>query len=202
VSIDINTGRFLGYDNLEETVFKTNCEAVAQIARQIRLRNLAGIIVIDFIDMIDEDHKQIVVEKLKVAFKRDRIKNNILEITELGLVQMTRQRHRPSLSTKMKEPCPYCSGAGKVLSREYMGSKLFREIQDACRKVRTEVLLVSAHPRVARLLLETRRKSLNELEERFNKKIYIRGEAGYHQEQFKVVGEGQNLTKESACDSF
>ena len=202
VSIDINTGRFLGYDNLEETVFKTNCEAVQQIARQIRLRNLAGIIVIDFIDMVEEDHKSVVVEKLKAAFRRDRIKNNILEITELGLVQMTRQRHRPSLSTKMKESCPYCSGSGKVLSREYMGSKLFRGIQDACQKESSEVLLVSAHPRVARLLLETRRKSLNELEEKFGKRIYIRGEAGYHQEQFKVVAEGQSLTKDSGCDSF
>ena len=200
VSIDINTGRFLGYRNLEETVFKTNCEAVEQIARQIRLRNLAGIIVIDFIDMEDEEHRRIVVEELKHAFRRDRIKTNILELTELGLVQMTRQRHRPSLSTKMKESCPYCSGTGKVLSREFMGSKLFREIQKACQSESSQVLLVSAHPRVARLLLETHRKTLNDLEERFGKKIYVRGELGFHQEQFKVAGE--RLTKEPAYDSF
>ncbi len=200
VSIDINTGRFLGYSNLEETVFKTNCEAVEQIARQIRLRNLAGIIVIDFIDMEDEEHRRIVVEKLKEAFKRDRIKTNILEITELGLVQMTRQRHRPSLSTKMKESCPYCGGTGRVLSREYMGSKLFREIQSACQSESSQVLLVSAHPRVARLLLETHRKTLNDLEERFGKKIYVRGELGFHQEQFKVAGE--RLTNDPGYDNF
>ena len=185
-SIDVNTGRFLGSTNLEETVFKTNLEAADTIARQVRLRNLAGIIVIDFIDMTEEEHRKKVVERTREAFKRDRIRTNILELTALGLVQMTRQRHRTTLSMRLKEMCPYCKGEGRILAPDYLTSRIFREIQRVCATSGSEAIYVSAHPNVARHVLEGRQQSIPELESRYRKKIFVRSEPEYHRETFRV----------------
>lgn len=185
-SIDVNTGRYLGSTNLEETVFKTNLEAAETIAREVRLRNLAGIIVIDFIDMTDEEHRKRVVERLREAFRRDRIRTNILDLTALGLVEMTRQRHRTTLSTRLKEMCPYCKGEGRILAADYLTSRIFREVQRVCATSGAEAIYVSAHPTVARHILEGRQQSIPELETRYRKKIFVRGEPEYHRETFRV----------------
>lgn len=186
ISIDVNTGKFLGSTNLEETVFKTNLEAAETIARQVRLRNLAGILVIDFIDMTEEDHRKQVVDRLRDAFKRDRIRTNILELSGLGLVQMTRQRHRTTLSTRLKEMCPYCKGEGRILAADYLTSRIFREVQRVCATAASEAIYVSAHPTVARHIMEGRHQSIPQLETRYRKKIFVRGEPEYHRETFRV----------------
>ncbi|MBI4860953.1 MAG: Rne/Rng family ribonuclease [Candidatus Riflebacteria bacterium] len=185
-SIDVNTGRFLGHDNLEETAFQTNLEAAETIARQVRLRNLAGIIVIDFIDMIDESHKRKVMERLRDSFRRDRARTNILELTALGLVQMTRQRNRGTLNSRLKEPCPYCRGEGKILSADYLTGKVFREIQRVAARARSETLTVLAHPSIVRQLQGPRRHALHELESVLKKRVCVSAEGELHREQFKV----------------
>ncbi|MBI4872386.1 MAG: Rne/Rng family ribonuclease [Candidatus Riflebacteria bacterium] len=192
ITIDVNSGRFVSGEDLEDTVYHTNLEASDAIARQVRLRNLAGIIIIDLIDMQVEEHKREVMARLKKAFARDRSKTNILELTELGLVQMTRQRHRGTLASVMKDVCPYCSGEGRVLRADIVAARLFREIVEKMARAKGDLLLVSAHPDVARLLLETREAALRELEARQGKRIFVRAEEGLHREQYRVEdGSGQ-----------
>ncbi|MBI3744678.1 MAG: ribonuclease E/G, partial [Chloroflexi bacterium] len=151
-----------------------------------RIRNLAGIIIIDLIDMLEEEHRREVMTRLKKAFTRDRVKTNILELTELGLVQMTRQRNRATLESRLKDACPYCSGDGHVLRAEIVAARLYRDILDKSAKAKGELLLVSANPDVARLLLETREASLKELEARQGKRIFVRAEEGMHREKYRI----------------
>ncbi len=124
-TIDVNTGAFVGHRNLEETIFKTNLEAATAIARQLRLRNLGGIIIIDFIDMEDEEHQRQVLRTLEKQLERDHAKTNIIGITELGLVQMTRKRTRESLEQVLCEPCSSCQGRGKLKTA---GNRLLRNL--------------------------------------------------------------------------
>ncbi len=187
VSIDVNTGRYLGRDSLEYTAYTINLEAAEQIARQVRLRNLAGMIVIDFIDMEEEEHRKAVVEHLKEHFSRDRAKTFIYGMSELGLVQMTRKRSRPALSTRLKECCPFCGGEGRILSREYVSAKVFRRIQEYCKRGRSRALLVNVHPVIARMLMDTRREYIQELERRWGVEIYVRPERHFHYEQFEIL---------------
>ncbi len=185
-TIDVNSGRFTSGADLEETVYKTNLEACDQIARQVRIRNLAGIIIVDLIDMIVEEHKQEVMSRFKKAFARDRVKTNILELTQLGLVQMTRQRNRATLANRLKDECPYCGGDGRVLRPEVVAARLYREILDRSERAKGALLLVSASPDVARLLLETREASLKELEARQGKRIFVRAEEDMHRERYRI----------------
>ncbi|MCC6303096.1 MAG: ribonuclease G [Gammaproteobacteria bacterium] len=186
-TIDVNTGAFVGHRNLEETIFKTNLEAAQAIARQLRLRNLGGIIIIDFIDMLVEDHKRQVLRALEKAMESDRAKRYISEVSPLGLVEMTRERTRESLEHVLCEPCPSCEGRGLVKTRETVCYEIFREILRESRQFEAREFLVLAAQGVVDLLLDEESTSLAELEAFMGKSIRLQVESLYTQEQFDVV---------------
>jgi ribonuclease G len=186
-TIDVNTGAFVGHRNLEETIFKTNLEATQAIARQIRLRNLGGIIIIDFIDMIDSEHRKQVLRLLEKNLSRDHAKTNISEVSALGLVQMTRKRTRESLEHILCEVCPTCNGRGSIKTAETVCFELFREILRESRQFNTNDLLILASPEVVDVLLDEESNSVAELEIFIDKNIRFQVETQYSQEQFDVV---------------
>ncbi len=186
-TIDVNTGAFVGHRNLEETIFKTNLEAAQAICRQLRLRNLGGIIIIDFIDMMDEDHKRQVLRALEKCLSRDHAKTHISEVSSLGLVEMTRKRTRESLEHVLCEPCPCCGGRGTVKTAETTCNEIFREIMREARQFEVETLLVLASQDVIDRLLDEESGHLAELEEFIGKPIRLQAEALYPQEQYDVV---------------
>jgi ribonuclease G len=185
-AIDVNTGKFVGSTNLEDTVLRTNLDAAVEIARQLRLRNIGGIIIVDFIDMHMEEHRQQVLHLLEEEIKKDKTKTNILGITQLGLVEMTRKKVRPSLSEVMQRPCPYCEGRGKVLSEETVGIHFKNHICQMARQTSADTILVEANPLVAARLIGSGGATLRELEQRTNKSLYIRGSQGQHIESVEV----------------
>ena len=184
--IDVNTGKFVGKEDLEDTIFKTNLEAVKEIAYQIRLRNLGGIIIIDFIDMERLENREKVFNAFLEAMKRDRAKNTILHISELGLIQMTRKRVRESLGRVLCEPCSYCEGKGFVKSPRTLCYEIFRRISKLARHG-GEKIIVTAHPMVAELLSDEERASLEEIENRYGVKVIVREDSKLHQENYEVV---------------
>ena len=186
-TIDVNTGAFVGHRNLEETIFKTNLEAAQAITRQLRLRNLGGIIIIDFIDMIDEEHKRQVMRALEKGLERDRAKAFVTSVSELGLVQMPRKRTRESLQHLLCEPCPACDGRGTVKTPVTVCYEIFREIVREARQFDAQKLLVLASQEGVDLVLDEESASVAELEEFIGKPIRFRVEAMYTQEQFDVV---------------
>lgn len=186
-TIDVNTGAFVGHRNLEETIFKTNLEATQAIARQLRLRNLGGIIIIDFIDMKDLDHRRLVLRALEKNLERDQTRSRISEVSALGLVEMTRKRTRESLLHIMCEPCPTCNGRGSLLTPETVCYDIFREILREARQFDAQQLLVLASQPVVDLLIDEESHSLAELEEFIGKPIKLQIESEYTQEQFDVV---------------
>lgn len=186
-AIDVNTGRFVGKHNLEDTILKTNLEAVKEIAYQLRLRNIGGIIIIDFIDMEKEVNRDKVYAALEEALKGDKSKTNILKISELGLVEMTRKRVRESIGRMMCEPCPYCEGRGYVKSKTTVCHEIFRELRREMLDMRGTKVLLTVHPQVADLLYDEERRGLEELEKKFKKRVTVRAKPGFHQEQFEVV---------------
>lgn len=186
-TIDVNTGAFVGHRNLEETIFKTNLEASQAIARQLRLRNLGGIIIIDFIDMAEEDHKRQVLRALEKGLDLDRAKHHVCEVSPLGLVEMTRERTRESLEHVLCESCPVCNGRGSVKTKETACYEIFREILRQARQFEARQFLVLAAQDVVSMLLEDESDSLAELEEFIGKPIKLQVEALYSQEQFDVV---------------
>ncbi|MSM40483.1 MAG: Rne/Rng family ribonuclease [Geobacter sp.] len=186
-AIDVNTGRFVGKHNLEDTILKTNLEAVKEIAYQLRLRNIGGIIIIDFIDMEKEVNREKVFTALEEAMKSDKSKTNILKISDLGLVEMTRKRVRESMGRMMCEPCPYCEGRGYVKSKTTICHEIFRELRREMLDIRGTKAMLTVHPQVADLLYDEERKGLEELERRFKKRITVRAKPGFHQEQFEIL---------------
>ncbi len=186
-TIDINTGGFVGHRNLEETIFKTNMEAAQAICRQLRLRNLGGIIIIDFIDMQDEEHKRQVLRALEKCLARDHAKTHITEVSSLGLVEMTRKRTRESLEHVLCEPCPCCGGRGSLKTAETTCYEIFREILREARQFDVESLLVLASQEVIDRLLDEESSSLAELEAFIGKTIRLQAEALYSQEHYDVV---------------
>jgi ribonuclease G len=186
-TIDVNTGAFVGHRNLEETIFKTNLEATQAIARQLRLRNLGGIIIIDFIDMCSEEHKRQVLRALEKSLERDHTRTQISEVSPLGLVQMTRKRTRESLQHLLCEPCPLCGGRASVKTAETVCYELFREIMRQARQFEAEKLLVLVSPEVADRLLEEESATVAELESVISKPIEVQVEPLYSQEQYDVV---------------
>lgn len=186
-TIDVNTGAFIGHRNLAETIFKTNLESAHAIARQLRLRNLGGIIIIDFIDMEEDEHKRQVLRALEKSLEKDRAKTKICDVSPLGLVEMTRKRTRESLEHTLCEVCSTCAGRGSVKSLETVCYQLFREIMRAARKYEADQLMVLASPAVVELLLDEESSSLAELEEFIDKTIKLQVETMYSQEQFDVV---------------
>jgi ribonuclease G len=187
-AVDVNTGRYVGKHNLEDTILKTNLEAVKEIAYQLRLRNIGGIIIIDFIDMEKEVNREKVFTALEEALKTDKSKTNILKISELGLVEMTRKRVRESIGRMMCEPCPYCEGRGYIKSKTTVCHEIFRELHREMLDVRggTKVTL-TVHPQVADLLYDEERRGLEELEKKSKKRIIVRAKPGFHQEQFEIT---------------
>ena len=186
-TIDVNTGAFVGHRNLEETIFKTNLEAATAIARQLRLRNLGGIIIIDFIDMEDEEHRRQVLRTLEKMLERDHAKTNIIGITELGLVQMTRKRTRESLQQVLCEPCPSCQGRGQLKTAETVCYEIFREILREARAYQAEGYLVLANDKVVGRLLDEESGNVADLEAFIGRPIRFQVESEYSQEQFDVV---------------
>jgi len=186
-TIDVNTGAYVGHRTLEETVYKTNLEAVQALTRQLRLRNLGGIIIIDFIDMHSDEHKRQVMLALERALERDHAKTNICEISSLGLVEMTRKRTTESLGHLLCEPCPVCSGRGMLKSVETVCLEVFREILRSSRQFEASRLLVVASSGVVDKILDDLSTTVAELEEVIGKSIRFQREDQYTQEQFDVV---------------
>jgi ribonuclease G len=186
-TIDVNTGAFVGHRNLEETIFKTNLEAAQAICRQLRLRNLGGIIIIDFIDMCDDEHKRQVLRALEKCLAKDHAKTHITEVSSLGLVEMTRKRTRESLEHVLCEPCTCCGGRGTLKTAETTCYEIFREILREARQFDVETLLVLASQEVIDRLLDEESGHLAELEELTGKPIRLQAESLYTQEQYDVV---------------
>jgi ribonuclease G len=186
-TIDVNTGAFVGHRNLEETIFKTNLEAAQAICRQLRLRNLGGIIIIDFIDMTEDEHKRQVLRALEKCLARDHAKTHITEVSALGLVEMTRKRTRESLEHVLCEPCPCCGGRGSLKTAESTCYEIFREILRETRQFDVDSLLVLASQEVVDRLLGEESDNLAELEEFIGKPIRLQAEVLYTQENFDVV---------------
>jgi ribonuclease G len=186
-TVDVNTGGYVGGRNLEETIFKTNLEAAQTIARQLRLRNLGGIIIIDFIDMQSDDHKKQVLHALERHLEKDRAKSKITEVSVLGLVEMTRKRTRESLEHILCEPCSACGGRGVLKTAESMCLEIFREIIREVRLYKVQKLLVLASNGVVEMLLDEEADMLAELETFLGVQIKFRAENEYHQEQYDVV---------------
>jgi len=185
-SIDVNTGKYVGSSRLEETVFKTNMEAADEIALQLRLRDIGGIIIIDFIDMEERRHRERVVSALERALERDRTKATVLGLTQLGLVEMTRKKGRKNLQSLMTRQCPYCEGRGRVTSEETMSRKVRREIKRILRHADSEAILVEVHPTVAALLIGAGGTNLREMERDLGKSIYVKGSDDCHLEELNL----------------
>ena len=186
-TIDVNTGGFLGARNLEDTAFRTNLEAAQSGARQLRLRNLGGIIIIDFIDMGDPEHRRQVLRQLEKSLTGDYAKTTVYEMSPLGLVEMTRKRTTESLARQLCEPCPTCSGRGVLKTAETVTYEIFREITRAVRQFEARQLLVLAASRVVQRILEEESTAVAELEQFTRKSIRFQPEEHYTQEQFDVV---------------
>ena len=186
-TIDVNTGSFVGKRNHAETVLKTNLEAATALARQLRVRNLGGIIIIDFIDMDDEEHRRQVHRTLEKAMQRDPARNQITGVSELGLVEMTRKRTRESLARTLCETCPMCLGRGVLKTAETVCIEIFREIMRDARAYDNDALMVLASQSVVDRLLDEESANLADLEDYIGKAISLRAEPGYSQDYFDII---------------
>jgi ribonuclease G len=187
-AIDVNTGRYVGKRSLEDTILKTNLEAVKEIVYQLRFRNIGGIIIIDFIDMERESNREKVSSAFREALRRDRAKTNILKISELGLVEMTRKRTRENINQILCEPCSYCEGRGFLKSKVSVSYKIFREVKREAANFRGQKIVVNTHPDVAELLYDQEHVALEDLERDTGKTIIIRAKPSLHQESFEIHG--------------
>jgi ribonuclease G len=187
VAIDVNTGRYVGKHNLEETIVKTNLEAVKEIAYQIRLRDIGGIIILDFIDMEKATSREKVFQALKDALRRDRSKTHVVPFSELGLVQMTRKRSKNSLTLTLCEPCLYCEGEGRLLSARSVCYSLYREVLRLGHDMTGASLTLRVNPSVAELLHGEERPLIADLEARIGRPIIVYPEPDHHLEQYEVV---------------
>lgn len=187
--IDVNTGKFVGSNNLEDTVLKANIEAAKEIAKQLRLRDIGGIIIIDFIDMTQSDHQHMVLDALKQALKKDRTKTTVVGMTGLGLIEMTRKKIRQGLSSAMKVDCAYCDGTGKILSPETVARNVEKEIKNYITETIASAIAVEVHTSVATILNSSYDESIKKLESNFNKKIVVKGsnDIKHHEVKIKAV---------------
>ncbi|HEX3482835.1 MAG TPA: Rne/Rng family ribonuclease [Kofleriaceae bacterium] len=201
-AIDVNTGSFTntGSGNLEDTVTANNLEACDEVARQLRLRNIGGIIVVDFVDMDKEGNRRKVWDAFQKALARDRARTNVTKISELGLVEMTRKRTRESLVQLLTEPCPTCEGAGVVKSVTTVAYEILREVRRSGTLVDSDKIEIECAPRVAELLSKEERDYLDHLEKRFQKLITVAGQKGWKPDQFRVAGKmSTDLAAEAAA---
>ena len=186
-AIDVNTGRYVGKRNLEETILKTNLEAVKEIAYQLRFRNIGGLIVIDFIDMEKKANQERVFMALKEALSKDKAKANILRMSDLGLIEMTRKRTRASLTSLLTEPCFYCEGRGRLKSKNTICYELFRDLERECTGSEREGhAYVLVNPEVDSVLREDEQESVIDLEKRLGKRITIVAKKDFHLEQYEI----------------
>ncbi|MEA4849409.1 MAG: Rne/Rng family ribonuclease [Clostridiaceae bacterium] len=189
-SIDVNTGKHVGTVDLNDTVFKTNIEAAREIAKQLRLRDIGGIIIIDFIDMTDADHEGAVIEALKNALKKDRTRTNVLGMTQLGLVEMTRKKVRQRIEKILLAPCPYCKGEGRILSSETIVKKIEKEINNLFFNTGAMAAFLEIHPDVEELINYYIDEDMFELGKSYKKPVFIRTSTELHREGYSVKGIG------------
>ena len=187
VAIDVNTGRYVGKHNLEETILKTNLEAVKEIAYQVRLRDIGGLIIIDFIDMQKKSSQEKVYSALQDALKKDRSKTHILPISDMGLIQMTRKRNKEPLTRIMREPCTYCEGEGYMISRQSICYRIFREVLRDSHDMVGEQMAVRVNPAIADLLHGEESDLIAALEKLIGRHIVIYPDAAFHLEEVSIV---------------
>ncbi len=187
-AIDVNSGRYVGKKSLEETITKINVEAAKEIVYQLRLRNIGGIIICDFIDMEKAQNRDKVFKALQEALGRDKAKTNVLRISELGLVEMTRKRVRESIGRVLHEDCPYCDGKGFVKTATTVCYEIFREIRREAPAYKDSTLVINCSAEVARLLQGEERQELRHLMDRYNKSIQVKAQQNYHREQYDIYG--------------
>ena len=197
VAIDVNTGRYVGKKNLEDTILKTNLEAVQEIAYQLRLRNCGGIIILDLIDMEKDENKHRVYRALEDALSRDRARPTILKISELGLVEMTRKRTRDTIIRTLCESCAHCEGKGFIKSKQTVAYEVLREIEREGVEREVGKVLVQAHPDVIDILAIDERDTLDQLEKRYRKLVYLQSMPEFHAEQFEVIAEKKSKAERS-----
>src|SRR3990172_4779638 len=185
-AIDVNTGKYVGKKSSEETVLKTNMEAIKEIVYQLKLRNIGGIIVLDLIDMAKASNREKVYNALKEELRSDKARTNILKISELGLIEMTRKRVRESITQLICEPCPYCEGNGMIKSKDTVIMEIYRELLKELPGKRRKAT-VYVHPIIAELLYSEKEFVLKELEKRFGKKVVVKTSSTLHQEQYEIV---------------
>jgi ribonuclease G len=186
-AIDVNTGSYVGTRNLEETILKTNLEAVKEIAYQLRLRNLGGLIVIDFIDMEKKSNREKVFTMLKEGLTKDKAKTHVLKMSELGLIEMTRKRTRENLNRFLSEPCFYCAGRGSLKTKRTICYEILRDLErETTMAGQAQQVLVHAHPDIARVLKEEEQQSVIELERRINRRVIILEKENLHIEQYEI----------------
>src|SRR5262245_28365842 len=187
-TIDVNTGRFTGKKNLEETILRNNLEAVEEISYQLKIRNMGGIIVLDLIDMERRGNREKVYSALREALKDDRAKTTITKISEIGLIEMTRKRTRERLKGRLSEDCPYCEAKGYVKSGMTVVYEIFRHLRREAQILPDKKIFLHVHPSVFQLLLNVERKGLEVLEKKLGKKVEVVAETNYHIEQFEIHG--------------
>jgi ribonuclease G len=187
--VDVNTGRYVGRKDLEETIFKTNMEAAKEIAYQLRLRNIGGIIIIDFIDMEQESHREDVFNVLQEAVKNDKSRSNILKVSEFGLVQMTRKRDRENLSQMMCEACMYCGGDGLLKSRRSVCYEIFRKLSHEGPRMAGNTVTIKVHPSVADLMLKDEMLNTENLEKETRKRFIIVADNDMYLEKYQIIWE-------------
>jgi ribonuclease G len=192
-AVDVNTGSYVGTRNLEETILKTNLEAVKEIAYQLRLRNLGGLIVIDFIDMEKKANRDRVFTALKEALSRDKAKTHILRMSELGLIEMTRKRTRENLNRLLTEPCSYCEGRGSLKSRKTICFEIFRDLErETSSATEGDGICVHVNPEIAQMLKEEEQQSVMDLERRINRRIVILAKESAHLEEYEIAAQTPN----------
>jgi ribonuclease G len=191
-AIDVNTGKFVGKKSLEETITKTNLEACKEVADQLRLRNIGGMIIVDFIDMDKEQNREKVMRAFEEALKNDKAKANVTKISELGLVEMTRKRTRESLGRMLTEPCPYCEGKGYIKSKTTVCYEILRLLRRDGNSYREDGIQVTCNPEIADLLINAEAQYVEQLEKRLQKKILIQPKKRFHLEKFEIIGRDPN----------
>jgi len=192
VVIDVNTGRYVGKKDLEDTILKTNLEAVKEVAHQLRVRNVGGIIIIDFIDMEKQVHREQVMKSLDEELKKDRSRTNIMSMSDLGLVEMTRKRIRPSLVKTLCQPCSYCDGKGYIKRRNTVANEIFRDLErevSLIEKSKKPGVIVHCHSQIVDWVYESEAETLEALEKRLGRSIAFKIEPSYHTEQYEIFNE-------------
>lgn len=195
-SIDVNTGKYVGTVDLSDTVLKTNIEAAKEIAKQLRLRDIGGIVIIDFIDMQDTSHESAVLEALKNALRKDRTRTNVLGMTQLGLVEMTRKKVRQRIENVLLAPCPYCKGEGRILSSETIVKKIEKEINSLFFNTCAMAAFLEIHPDVEELINYYIDEDIIEFGKTYNKLVFIRTSTELHREGYSLKGIGMHEISE------